>query len=565
MSAPITLPTVRDVVALPEVELGDPRLVAGALGDRSVRWVHVSEVADLTDLVSGDELVLTIGTALTGTAERCAAYIRDLVAAGVAGLIVEVGTLVDAVPAAARAVADDLGFPVIELHRTTRFVAITEAVHRIIVADQYAELEFAAAAHQTFITLNVERASLTRIVSAAAEILDRSVVLEDLAHQVLAFRPAGAGAGDLLEGWTRRSRLVASSDTTVRDEIEGWTHTPVGPVNEVWGRLVVVDPRDEIGPSPTARSRTRLVIERAAQAVTLHRMVERDRTSLHQQAQSGLLEDLARRELTDEHEARSRAGALGLAQAARYVPLTVRLSPFGGGDPVAAHQRGLHALDGVVHAVAATSHSALTALRRESEVAVLLAVGAGRAGSGRPGHDTHLDDVVDLVAGRIRTQLRRLEASGAITIGVGRDSARLTTAATALDESAQIAEVAAGLSGSTRLYHRATDVRLRGLVALLRDDARVQKFAESELGPLLASDARHGESNLDVLRRFLELGGNKSELATDLGRSRQTVYQRLALIERLLGVSLDDAESCTSLHTAVLIHDAAGLTGVALR
>ena len=60
-----------------------------------------------------------------------------------------------------------------------------------------------------------------------------------------------------------------------------------------------------------------------------------------------------------------------------------------------------------------------------------------------------------------------------------------------------------------------------------------------------------------MLRKFLELGGNKSELAKHLHMSRPTLYAKLATIEGLLGVDLDDAESRTSLHTAVLILDAA--------
>ena len=42
--------------------------------------------------------------------------------------------------------------------------------------------------------------------------------------------------------------------------------------------------------------------------------------------------------------------------------------------------------------------------------------------------------------------------------------------------------------GETRPYFRAADIRLRGLLALLRDDPRVQRFAETELKSLLADD-----------------------------------------------------------------------------
>jgi purine catabolism regulator len=65
--------------------------------------------------------------------------------------------------------------------------------------------------------------------------------------------------------------------------------------------------------------------------------------------------------------------------------------------------------------------------------------------------------------------------------------------------------------------------------------------------------AKHGDEMFDLLRAFLEAGGNKTELAKRLHLSRPTLYARLAALQRLLGVDLDDAESRTSLHVAMLI------------
>ena len=107
-----------------------------------------------------------------------------------------------------------------------------------------------------------------------------------------------------------------------------------------------------------------------------------------------------------------------------------------------------------------------------------------------------------------------------------------------------------------KAFYRASDVRLRGLIALLRDDPRVQQFAETELKALLVADVARGLSNMEVLRHYLQLAGNKAALAQRLHISRPALYKRLATIGKILGVDLDDAESMTSLHVAVLILDA---------
>ncbi|MDN6123542.1 MAG: helix-turn-helix domain-containing protein, partial [Brevibacterium sp.] len=100
-----------------------------------------------------------------------------------------------------------------------------------------------------------------------------------------------------------------------------------------------------------------------------------------------------------------------------------------------------------------------------------------------------------------------------------------------------------------RQYYRFSDVRLRGLLSSLHDDPSVRAFAEAELAPLLGTD---DEEMLVLLEQFLTHGGNKSALARNGFLSRPALYARLDRLQRRLGVSLDDAESRTALHVAIL-------------
>jgi purine catabolism regulator len=110
------------------------------------------------------------------------------------------------------------------------------------------------------------------------------------------------------------------------------------------------------------------------------------------------------------------------------------------------------------------------------------------------------------------------------------------------------------------LFYRLPDLRLRGLLHLLRDDPRLQTFVERELGALLASEQ---EAELTgVLAAYLAAGGNKAEAAKNAHLARPTFYERLHRIERILGTDLASAESRTSLHVALLALEAAR-TGIA--
>src|SRR5690606_8174364 len=98
------------------------------------------------------------------------------------------------------------GLALVALRRQIKFVDVTEAVHRQIVAAQFDEVAFDRKVHETFTELSVRRASVSSIVDAAARILDQPVVLEDLAHQALAVSARGERAAELLKDWERRSR-----------------------------------------------------------------------------------------------------------------------------------------------------------------------------------------------------------------------------------------------------------------------------------------------------------------------------------------------------------------------
>jgi purine catabolism regulator len=143
-------------------------------------------------------------------------------------------------------------------------------------------------------------------------------------------------------------------------------------------------------------------------------------------------------------------------------------------------------------------------------------------------------------------------------IAVGSSVGSVRDARRTLLEATQVADAALHDSpgGRAAAYYRLPDVRLRGLLHLLRDDERLQTYVERELGPLLAYDAEHGGQLVQMLRIYLEQGRNKSAAADAAHLSRPSFYDRLHKVERILGVDLDQVESCLSLHVALLALDA---------
>jgi PucR family transcriptional regulator, purine catabolism regulatory protein len=535
-------PTLSDVLTLGPVAAGRPRIRAGANRlDTPVRWVRVAEIPEIPALLQGGELVLTTGIGLPRDEAGLVDFVRQLAAVPVAALAVELGrAFTERLPAAmvAAAVADDL--PLIELPREVAFVEVTEAVHALVLDAQVQQLRAAQQVHETFTEMSVEGAGPEQVLRQVARLSGSPVVLETLGHQVLAHDPAGTDPARLLERWESRSRRAEPETRTGWNADSGLLVTAVGARGQDWGRLVVL--REE-PPGPADI----VLIERAAAALALNRLITRDQESLERQTHRSLLAALLGHAVADS-DVLLRARALGVRLDARrligvVVRLPARRPPGGLEDQARLRDLG----EAVAQAVRAARLEALVGPVDDRGIGVLAGLAA------RQNDRDVLDDLAGMVRRAVRGRLpgvapdRVIVAAGTV-VGGPRDARR------SLIEAGQVADAAAHLP-DTAPYLRLHDLRLRGLLQLLRDEPRVHTFVERELGPLLAHDAETGEDLVATLRTYLDHGRNKSAAASAAHRSRPAFYDRLGKVATILGADLDDVQTCLSLHVALLAHD----------
>ncbi|MGI8336461.1 PucR family transcriptional regulator [Actinomadura scrupuli] len=539
------LPTLADVLQLDPVRRGQPRVVAGAEHlDARVRWVHVAEVADIAHLLRGGELVLTTGIALPEEPARLRAYVDELAQVGISGLVIELGRrYVGELPPALITAAEAHGLPVVVLARETVFVDVTESVHARILEEQMVELRASEELHEIFTQLSVEGAPPGEVIRQVAAIAARPVVLENLAHQVLAADAAGTSPAELLSMWETRSRAGRPEQLTAHDEASGWLVTTVGARGEDWGRLIITGLAE-----PT--SREIVLIERAATTLALGRLLDRHAEGLERQAHGTIISGILAHAYSDPQEAAARARALGVPLSGRrLVGVVVRprshLQPRGYAPPAAGPLP-----EGLAELAEATS-----AACKEANLAALVGVLDEGTPQARVGVLASLPARADAehslteVAKHLRKQCddTSVMAAGSVVESI-RDVRR------SFLEAEQVADVAAR-GGGDRLFYRLPDLRLRGLLHLLRDDARLQTFVERELGPLLEHDAQRAGDLTRILSLYLETGRNKAVAAQQAHLSRPAFYERLRRIERVLDADLDDVESCASLHVALLALD----------
>jgi purine catabolism regulator len=539
------MPTVREVLQLAAVQRGQPQVVAAAGGlDRPVRWVHAIEFADAARLLRGGELVLTTGIALPDEEALIGAYVAGLAGVGVSALAVELGRkYTGGLPAAFVTAAQDRGLPLVVFTREVPFVEITEAVHALIIDDQLEQLRASARLHEVFTDLAVAGAGPAGVLREAALLAGRPLILEDLSHHVLACEPAGTDPAALLADFGARSAAVPSSPRTAYYPGPGWLVTTVGARGEDWGRVVLVC---DGPPAPVDT----VLVERAATTLALGRLLARQQESLERQAHRTLISILLAQPGADPDEMAARCRALGVPVTGRQLITAVIRSPDGGAG-LLAQARVLDLAEALADACRTERIPALVGSLDDVRAGALLSVSAG----------ADPEQVLAGVCAAARLALARLARrpygmpSGEPVVGVGTPAASMREARRSLLEARQVADAAADAPREQdgRFFYRLADLRLRGLLSLLGGDARLATFVDRELGPLRDYDAAHGTDLTGVLAAYLAAGGNKAEAAARAHLARPTLYERLRHIERILGVSLDSAESRTSLHVALLV------------
>lgn len=394
--------------------------------------------------------------------------------------------------------------------------------------------------HEAFSALTLRGAGPQDVVRAAAEMSGHTVVLENLVHQALICEPSGDTVGAALTDWEQRSRATRPVHHTSVSGPEGWLVAPVEYQGERWGRVAMLPASPgPAAPSPFGPfgrfgpfgSEDVTVLERTAMALTIARLTHP--TPWERAAHRGVLRDLVEQRHGSPADADARVAALGLpTQDSRFVAVLVDVP----------HE------DETAKAEELLSEE----LRKKGTQALLGLLGPPRLGillSLRP--DQPWRPVVEDLS---RTALDLVPGT---TVSAGSEATDLTGVARSFRDATRVAEATEpGRPLPTgRSYHERSDIGLRRLLFALREDTRIQDYAERRLGRLADHDARHGTDLLTTLRHYLDAAGNKTVAARSGGLSRETVYQRLRTIERILDCDLESGEQRTELHVALTALD----------
>ncbi|MFE5672859.1 PucR family transcriptional regulator ligand-binding domain-containing protein [Agromyces sp. NPDC056523] len=532
------LPTVGEILSLEAVAAGVPEvLVGGSALDARVRWLHVSDSAGVARLLDGGELLLSTGSGWPAEPAELRALLAGLVEAGIAGLVLELGAHYRYVPAVVVDAATEHGLALAALHREVKFVALTEAVHRRIISEQTAALHARDEVRERFTALALRGAPADHIVQQLARTLGAPVVLENLAHEVVAADLPPEAEEELLGGWQLRSRdahrrASLGGAAVAAGRSDAWLIVPVEARGIRWGHVIAM-------PGPAHPAGRTSVLEQGAIALALGRLADGDDDTWARIGRQRLVEHLLTGRFGTAGGASARLESAGFALAGADLYGVVASGRIGDGTvDEAARRLGGRALEGRPQAGGAPASARV----------LLLSLPAG----------TRFDDAAAraFAAALAGSDAGSADAAG-VALAIGRPAHDLDGLLVSVQEALDLARTPLPPKARGPIVRRSQDRPLVRLVTSLRDDHRLQELGEHMLAPLIEHDLARGGDLLDVLGAMLAHPGNRTAAAQASHLSRSVFYQRLGLIGDLLDVDLDDGETLTALHLALLVRRSA--------
>ena len=499
------------------------RAVPGTVPGVQLSGVHVSELEDPTAYLEGGELLLTTGIPLGGTAATASEYVRRLAARGVAALGLGLGEGLDSVPPALIEACAGEGLELMVVPDGVPFLDVSRAFWDLAGRSGQADL-IAGLGTQTALARAAMRPdALPSVVQGLAQALGGWAAYLPADGGAETIWPTGSAAllPHLREETARLNRAGAHSAATF------WLHgSPVVEYPILVGRRI--EGFLAIGSGRTLAKADRQIIMTVCVLLALKAQQHEELTGTSAVLGSAVAKLIVR----------------GHVEAARLLAADVGLGPL----PERVRMLAARMEDGDLRALAATV-AGLAAEDGAPGPGAALAV--SRLRFAEDGLGFFLLDTADLVPaaapepeeydGGLLPWEGGPDAVGGAPAGTSEPAERPRTGA-AWTEPVPLADAASQAAVLRRAALQAPAGRLVGTSG--DEDSRADRWADTLAGYQRAD-------LLGAVVAYLRRRGHWEDTARDLTIHRNSLRHRIAVAQRLLGVSLDDPDTAAHLWLAL--------------
>ncbi|MGX1194195.1 PucR family transcriptional regulator [Metabacillus sp. SLBN-84] len=502
-------------------------VIAGANGlRRQLKWVHIVESIQISNLLNGHELILTTGLGFKDHPGQLVSFLQQLIDRQAAGLCIELGTHIHTIPEDVIELADSRHFPIILFHHEVPFVEITQDVHSLIINKQY----------QLLSELETYSQQLNKML---LEIEDYKQILKFM-QSYLEVQVAAVLGGNKTDFFPEPdiSEKEALLFSLRSEEKKAWAaRQPVQILGETYAELHIWTECRELNEFDL------LVLDRTANAFAQHLLRDLYVKEKKMAEESEWLTNWLEGEYTDEVIKEQLAFQDPMLRLNGGAVCICKLSPDAAGQTQNADSTYFKLLFRTVFEQ--FGFHLFTVEVRHHLIFI--------AGNKRNKQDwkDRMSGAISRIYSGSGTERQR---ASSLTIGVGKFADRLGNIPYSYQTAKETLALQDSLSaeGKSCFYQ---DLHMYRMMSLLKKHGDLEETINEYLGPVLEYDRKYNGDMLITLKTYLACSGSKQETSKKLFIVRQTLYHRIEKLELLLGENFMNSDKRLALEFMLMAYD----------
>jgi PucR family transcriptional regulator, purine catabolism regulatory protein len=517
--------TVADILNRKHFE--NARVIAGEEGiHRFVKWVHVVEVTSMRNLLNGHELILSTGVAWKDNTDLFVSMVKEFLENNAAGLCIEMGTYVSAIPPEVIAIANNNQFPIIIFTQEVPFVEITQDIHSMIINQQYQKISdlenYSQSLNKRLLTIESYEDILQCIFSA----LELQIIfrLKNLEYE---FVPEISQ--------NEQKTMINQLETVKMSPCNHIASSPIFLFGQEYAELFIYSKDIPVSEYDI------LILDRTATALAQHLLremyVEEKKRVEEFEWLYGWLEGEHSLESISEYFAQ-----IGIkTKTNEAVVLITKLIPF----KEKITQDGTY-LKLLFRSVFEQYGFTVFSVEKRNEITFILVNNRTKKNI-KERIKTGIESIID-------SEFIRKQCSAKILIAAGNFIEKLHDVHKSYLTAKEAQRILQKMTNKASYYFY-EDLHLYRLISKMSKHINLQEFAAEYLQPVIQYDQKYNGKLLETLKVYLECNGSKQEAASKLFIVRQTLYHRLQKLENILGKDFMEHEKRVAIEFMLLVQD----------
>lgn len=517
--------TVADILNRKHFE--NARVIAGEDGiHRFVKWVHVVEVTRMRNLLNGNELILSTGVAWKDNTDLFVSMVREFLENNAAGLCIEMGTYMSAIPPEVIALAKDNQFPIIIFTQEVPFVEITQDIHSMIINQQYQKISdlenYSQNLNKRLLTIESYEDILQCIFSA----LELQIIfrLKNLEYE---FVPEISQ--------NEQKTMIYQLETAKMSPCDYIASSPIFLFGQEYAEIFIYSKDIPVSEYDL------LILDRTATALAQHLLrdmyVEEKRRVEEFEWLYGWLEGEHSLESISEYFAQN-----GIKpKTTEAVVLITKLIPLK--EKITQDVTYLKLL---FRSIFEQFGFTVLSVEKRNEITFILVNNRTKKNI-KDRIKTGIESIID-------SEFIRKQCSAKIMIAAGYVIENLQDVHKSYLTAKEAQRILQKMTNKANYYFY-EDLHLYRLISQMSKHINLQEFAAEYLQPVIQYDQKYNGKLLETLKVYLECNGSKQEAASKLFIVRQTLYHRLQKLENILGKDFMEHEKRVAIEFMLLVQD----------